>query len=183
MRARLLTLVVAALAGVLAWHAGADSAERGAVQTASSAAAKAPGKRAKGLWASINKCDTKAFPDTVGVRGSMPGLGAKRPTMASMRFKVQFKRPSDGVWLNAGPDATSDWKRLGTVTRAVVESGQDFTFEPPATGEHVLRGVVEFRWSRGGAIVRTKRRVTTAGHPASAGGDPKGFSAATCAIS
>lgn len=183
MRARVLTLLTAAVAGVLAWHAGANSAERADVQVATAASAvKQAGGASKGLWASINKCDTSAFPDTVGVRGSMPGLG-KRKSIASMRFKVQFKRPSDGAWLDAGPDARSGWKRLGAVTSAVLESGQDFTFEPPANGKHVLRGVVDYRWSRGGTVVRQRTRVTEAGHPSSAGGDPKGFSAAICSIS
>jgi hypothetical protein len=172
------TIVAATAAGVLAWHAGADSAER-AQPAATAARAAKPAKAA--LWASVNKCDTKAFPDTVGIRGSMPGLG-KRRTIASMRFRVQFKRTSDGAWLDAGPDATSGWKRLGPVNRAVLESGQDFTFEPPKGGKHVLRGIVDFRWSRGGEVVRQRSRVTTGGHPSSAGGDPKGYSAAGCTI-
>ncbi len=181
MRARVLTLLTAAVAGVLAWHAGAHSAERADVQAATAASTRAAGAT-KGLWASINKCDTSDFPDTVGVRGSMPGLG-KRRTIASMRFKVQFKRPSDGAWLDAGPDARSGWKRLGAVTGAVLESGQDFTFEPPASGSHVLRGVVDYRWSRKGTVVRERTRITAAGHRSSAGADPGSFSAATCVIS
>jgi hypothetical protein len=166
MRARIATLL---LLGLLTAVPAADAAKRKPVS-------------GPGLWASVNKCDTSAAPDTIGLRGSMPGLG-KRRTVAAMRFRVQFRRPSDGRWADAGADATSTWKTLGPVTDAVLESGQDFRFQPPAGGgKHVLRGVIQYRWSRKGKVVRRAVRITEAGHPSSAGGDPAGYSAGTCTI-
>jgi hypothetical protein len=54
----------------------------------------------------------------------------------------------------------------------------------PAAGKPVftLRGLVEFQWRRGRAVLQSTRRPTTAGHVSLAGADPRGFSAATCQI-
>jgi hypothetical protein len=142
------------------------------------AAAAAQGSR--DLWATVNVCDTAAAPNTVGVRGSMPGL--KRKTTLRMRFRVQYLAP-DGRWLTVRRNADSHWQTVGARRRGRVESGWSFTFAPPKSGDIVLRGVVYFQWRRAGKVVRRARKITEGGHVSTLGADPPGFSAGTCRIS
>lgn len=176
MRLRVLPTIAAAAAGaVLVMGTGADS------RPVSDHVAK-PVKRSPDLWATINKCDTPAYPDTIGVRGSMPGLRRHSAT-AYMRFRVQYRKASDGRWHGVTADATSHWKRLGRIRKRVVESGQDFTFQPPTGGgAHRLRGVVQFKWKRHGKTVLRSKKITRAGHESTAGADPADYSASVCDI-
>jgi hypothetical protein len=48
---------------------------------------------------------------------------------------------------------------------------------------YLMRGVVSFEWRDDGEVVRSARKRTAAGHPATKGSDPAGYSAATCTIS
>ena len=133
------------------------------------------------LWATINVCDTPAHPDTIGIRGSMPGL--KRPSAVWMRFKVQYlATATDGKWHDVATG--SHWRRLKARLKGrVVEAGQNFQFQPPAAGgAHRLRGVVQFKWVRSGRVVARQRKVTEGGHRSTAGADPEGYSAALCDI-
>jgi hypothetical protein len=136
------------------------------------------------LWATINVCDRPTEPhiNTIGIRGSMPGLGS-RPSTLKMRFQVQFKSKTDGDWHDAGDDSDSGWQRVGRTVRQVIESGQNFTYDPPTDGgSHLLRGQVRFRWYRHHHVVARQTRYTEAGHRSTAGSDPKGYSAAQCEI-
>ena len=64
------------------------------------------------LWATINVCDTEAKPDTIGIRGSMPGL--KRKATLYMRFRVEYLgTETDGKWHLVTTNADSGWKKLG----------------------------------------------------------------------
>jgi hypothetical protein len=181
MRYRVIPVIFLALAvGVpLAWSATPAGVESSVVRAKRLAAVE----RSPDLWATINVCDTLAHPDTIGVRGSMPGLGHRSST-AWMRFKVQYLAATgDGKWHDVSDNADSGWKRLGRLRRRVVEAGQNFTFQPPAAGgAHRLRGVVVFKWTRHGKAVLRLRRVTEAGHRSTAGADPEGYSAAVCDI-
>jgi hypothetical protein len=134
----------------------------------------------RGLWATVNVCDTPGHPDAVGIRGSMPGDG-RRGVRMRMRFRLQYQAPS-GPWrpLAAGD---SGWVAVGSGRLRTGQAGQTFTITPPGAGRpYVLRGVVSFQWRRGRHVVARARRVTTAGHGATRGADPAGFSAATCRI-
>src|SRR3954454_2044081 len=124
------------------------------------------------LWATVNVCDTARHPDEIGIRASVPRRGARA---AMVRFRVQYRDPADGRWRYVR-DADSGWRRGAGAT----ETG--WSFEVAGRGTRVLRGVVSFRWSRHGKIVRRARRVTEGGHRSTAGADPKDFSAATCRI-
>ncbi len=147
------------------------------------ASAKAPATA--DLWATINVCDTREHPDTIGIRGSMPGLG-KRPSRLFMRFRVQYLAQPDPTWEDVVADGDSGWIRLGRSTRRVVESGQNFQFLPPSGGGvHRLRGLVTYKWlaRRSSRVLLRARRVTTSGHRSTAGADPASYSAAICDIS
>jgi hypothetical protein len=127
-------------------------------------------------WATVNICDTVARPDTIGIRGSMPGV--PRGARAAMRFLVQY-RTAGGWRAVAGTD--SGWRGVGVTAGAAIQSGRSFTFAAPVQPV-TLRGYVRFRWRRHGHTVRSAHRITTAGHHSSSGADPPRYSAATCAL-
>jgi hypothetical protein len=137
--------------------------------------------RADDAWATVNVCDTAARPDTIGIRGSMPGLD--RPATVLMRFRVQY-RDQAGMWRTLSSDrADSGWVRLGRSTGADRQAGWSFSLRAPAHGgSYRLRGRVTFKWRRAGATVRRRRAYTEAGHPNTEGADPPGYSAAECVI-
>jgi hypothetical protein len=128
-------------------------------------------------WATINVCDSVKQPDTIGIRASMPGT--PRDARLYMRFIVQYKVDED-TWARVD-GADSRWRRVGTGKGAPVESGWSFSFAKPSKPV-TLRGVVRFRWRRGGSLPRSDEVATEGGHRSSAGADPAGYSAATCAL-
>jgi hypothetical protein len=128
-------------------------------------------------WATVNVCDTARQPDAIGIRASMPGI--PKGVRLSMRFRVQY-RAKDDAWIDvAGAD--SGWRQLGVARGTPVESGWSFSFAHPANPV-TLRGVVRLRWRRGDSLPRSAELATEAGHRSSAGADPVGYSAATCAL-
>jgi hypothetical protein len=131
------------------------------------------------LWATVNICDTDDHPDTIGIRGSMPGTGDSDVRMY-MRFNVQFQA-NDQSWRDLSNGGASGWEYVGRGTYRARQSGRSFEMQP-ASGSARLRGVVRFEWRRGGRVLRHEARVTTAGHRSSAGADPDGYSRATCVI-
>jgi hypothetical protein len=160
------------------------AAVAGALLAAGPAAARPrpPTVQSKRLWATVNVCDTVGHPDSIGIRGSMPGSGRRGEAMF-MRFRVQFLSAADGRWRNLTAGGDSGFVGVGSAVRTR-QSGVTFTVTPPAAGRnpHQLRGLVTFEWRRGTTVVRRARRRTTAGHANTAGADPASFSAATCAI-
>jgi hypothetical protein len=133
------------------------------------------------LWATVNICDTAAHPDTIGVRGSMPGSRDGREVMY-MRFQVQYFSAADDRWHRVRSGGDSGFVRVGRARFESRQAGRSFRFAP-RTGAVLLRGVVTFEWRRDGEVVRRARKRTTRGHRSSAGADPKGHSAPTCTIS
>jgi hypothetical protein len=131
------------------------------------------------LWATIDICNTKAHPDTIGIRGSMPGTGDAGESMF-MQFRVEYLR--SGVWTNIGARATSPFEPLGSAASGVRQAGVDFTISVGTQPHYLLRGVVTFQWRRGGVVVATTLRSTSAGHSVGAGADPRGYSASVCSI-
>src|SRR2546423_13892135 len=65
------------------------------------------------LWATVNVCDTPSSPDTIGIRGSIPGSGVKGEKMF-LRFQVQYFSRTDGKWHNITQGADSNWVPVGT---------------------------------------------------------------------
>jgi len=143
--------------------------------------------RSRDLWTTVNSCNSPHDPNTMGIRGRMPGNGARGRLY--MRFAAQF-RDTDGRWEYVGGSARSPWMYAGSALFTHQEMGYTFSFDPPQSGDHfVLRGVADFQWRArrrhhgraSMAIVRHERLVTEAGHP-SDGADPDGYSAASCEI-
>jgi hypothetical protein len=146
--------------------------------SAASATAKAPAP-----WATVNICDTADNPDTIGIRGSMPGTGNPGEEMF-MRFQVQFQR-DDGRWRLIGAAGDSGFIDVGRARAKVRQAGHSFRLSPPAAGNvFTLRGLVTFEWrTKDGTVVGHARKRTTGGHRSTAGADPPGFTAAECTVS
>ena len=186
MRLRFIGLLLALFAALLVVGAGANGTAPVPVAAKKPAKPKKPKavdlSKSKDLWATINVCDTADHPNTIGIRGSMPGLGNTKARLV-MRFQVQYKAKTDGKWHNTDDSADSGWKTVGKTQRKVIESGQDFTFLPPTDGgSHQLRGSVRFKWVKAGKTLARERRYSEVGHRATAGSDPAGYSAGKCEI-
>ena len=132
------------------------------------------------LWATVNVCDTRGHPDTLGIRASMPGSGRQREQMF-MRFSVQYYG-ADRRWHRAGRRSTSDFIELGSAASRARQGGWTVRFARKTRRPQFLRGFVTFEWRVRGRVVRRARAATESGHPSSVGADPKGFSAATCRL-
>ena len=134
------------------------------------------------LWATVNICDTREHPDTIGIRGSMPGSGKAKERMY-MRFQLQFFDQQEKEWKDTGTSGDSGFVRVGSAARRRArETGKNFTVRPPRTGAFYLRGAVAFEWRRGKKVTRRLRRTTTSKHRRTAGADPASFSANKCIL-
>jgi hypothetical protein len=131
------------------------------------------------LWATVNVCDTHRHPDTIGVRGSMPGTGRRADRMY-MRFTVQF-RADDGTWKTLSTGGDSGWEPVGRGSWESRQSGYSFEVRPPE-GSVRLRGLVRFEWRRGKRVTRHEVRATEAGHRSTAGADPRNWSRGVCVV-
>jgi len=135
------------------------------------------------LWATIDVCNPSNQPDTVGIRGSMPGDGHARDRLY-MSFGLQYQTAGSTTWVDLTTSgASTDFLAVGPAKTAGRQDGTSFVIKP-VTGKQpfTLRGVVNFQWRRGSSILERASRPTTVGHESLAGADPKGYSAATCLI-
>jgi hypothetical protein len=132
-------------------------------------------ERSKRLWATINVCDTRKHPHTIGIRGEVPALGFS--TTISISIGVDFWSKADKRF-EPDPNATKMIK-VGPVSHGIHQRGVVFQFGPH-TGR--LRGTAAFSWTRHGKVLGATKRVTTAPHRDADFSDPSGFSAATCMI-
>ena len=131
----------------------------------------------KNLWATVNVCDTAKHPNEVGVRASMPGT--PRRASRRIRFRIQYRAGDRWRYVDG---ADSGWEKLSRSRGRPVEAGWSFEFPPPDSGPITFRGVVRYRWLRGGHVVDHELQITTARHRSTTGSDPEGYSAATCSI-
>ena len=122
------------------------------------------------LWATVNICNTKHHAHTIGIRGQAPSLSFA--TTMSMKIQVDYWNGSKFV---ADPHAS---KRvpLGDPVNRIVQGGANFSFHPPA----ILSGTIRFEWHLAGEVIGHVTRRTGHGYKHVAGGDPPGYSAATC---
>jgi hypothetical protein len=129
------------------------------------------------LWATVNVCDSPRHPDTIGVRGSMPGTGSRGQRMY-MRIRLEYFDGDAQIWRPVGRDGDSHRFYVGASTHRVRQGGMSFAFDPPV----LLRGHVTFEWRRGRRVIYSAEKLTEAGRTAVAQGDPPGFSAAECEL-
>jgi hypothetical protein len=141
----------------------------------------APLLRSRLLWATIDVCNATDQPDTIGIRGSMPGDHVAHDTMF-MRFRLQYMNTTTKAWVDLTKGAAEAYTNVGTGASAR-QAGRSFQLNPVAgQPAFTLRGVVNFEWRRRGTVVAQASRATSAGRVSLAGSDPEGFSAATCLI-
>ncbi|HEY3864703.1 MAG TPA: hypothetical protein VGL54_01285 [Solirubrobacteraceae bacterium] len=173
----LLCMPAASLAGAGAAHAGTTT-----TGTATPTAAERKLLQSPQLWATIDVCNPSDQPNTVGVRGSMPGDEHSQDQMY-MRFRLQYLDTSTKQWIDLPNGAESGYVAVGAA-KSARQTGRSFQLVPVAGKPAVtLRGVVSFQWRRGSTVEYTVSRPTTAGHDSLAGADPKGFSTAECPLS
>ncbi len=136
--------------------------------------------RSHALWATVDVCNPKDQPNTVGIRGSMPGDGRAGDRMY-MSFRLQIMGAA-GHWVDLLAGATPGYVAVGSSASAR-EGGRSFQLVPVAGKPAAqLRGVVDYQWRHGRTVLLSISRPTTAGHQALAGADPAGFSATSCEI-
>jgi hypothetical protein len=136
-------------------------------------------ERSADLWATINICNTAQYPDDIGIRGQLPGLGFA--TRISMNVSVEYYSIKTKHF---EPTGASELVDLGRATTGVHQGGVRFPFKAPAAGQsYELRGVITFEWKRGNKLLGRMLRHTTHGHRNVDFSDPPGFSAGTCTIS
>jgi hypothetical protein len=140
------------------------------------------------LWATVNICDTVDYPDTIGIRASMPGNRRRPRQRMYVRFGVQWFSREAQRWHNLA-GGRSDWIKMGSARFESRQDGYSFVLDPPLGSSFVLRGVVHFKWRdrrhRDGRVrwvtVRKRRENTRGGHP-SESGDPPGYSSGLCEV-
>ena len=172
-------LLLCAPAASLAGRAGATHA--GTSETTPTAAERKL-LQSPQLWATIDVCNPSDQPNTVGVRGSMPGDEHSTDQMY-MRFRLQYLDSSTKQWVDLPNGAESGYVAVGAA-KSARQTGRSFQLVPVAGKPPVeLRGVVDFQWRRGSTVVFGISRPTTAGHTSLAGADPANFSEADCSLS
>jgi hypothetical protein len=137
-------------------------------------AAVAKAERSKKLWSTVNICNTKHHPDTIGIRGQMPSLSFRSSLFMQVQvtywnYKAKKFEPDPGV---------QQWVSLGDPANEIVQGGALFKFKPPA----VLAGTVTFEWKLHGKVVGSEQRATGGGHKNAKFGDPPGYSSNDCTL-
>jgi hypothetical protein len=169
----------AALAAV-AWLACSQAVLAAATRRGYTPAQKAL-LTSKQLWATIDVCNPSDQPNTLGVRGSMPGDGNARDRMF-MSFKLQYLESTHNRWVDLASDAHAKPVAVGSGASSR-QDGSSFEITPVAgKPAFELRGVVDFEWRHAGKVLLAVSRATSAGHKSLAGADPAGYSAASCSI-
>ena len=133
-------------------------------------------ERSRDLWATVIICNTRRYPNAIGIRGQMPNLGFS--ASLAMRFGVDY-------WVNTKHQFqpvphVSDSVSLGAARSGLKQGGVRFKF-----GSHAghLRGSVTFEWRLGRTLLGSITRKTSGGHSSADFGDPPHFSASQCWIS
>jgi hypothetical protein len=179
-RSSILIFLTAALAltcGLAPMTAGAKAPGKPASKRASETAALL---RSRLLWATIDVCNAADQPDTVGIRGSMPGDHQAHDTMY-MRFRLQYMNAATKTWTDLSK-AAGAYAPVGSGASAR-QAGRSFQLNPVAgQPAFTLRGVVSFEWRHGTTVLAQATRTSSAERQSLAGSDPAGFSAATCLI-
>jgi len=177
------TLVVAALAVPVAAPAAPSAAMRARAGTAAPQGptraqmrtAVRRAERSSTLWATVNICDTRRYPNELGIRGQMPALGFQ----SSMSLGIQadyYSRSKHRFVPSPRAEMTVSLRRSSA---GLQQGGSTFTF-PPRSAR--LDATVRFTWRRFGRLLGETTRTTTAGHRGADFGSPPHFSAAQCRI-
>jgi hypothetical protein len=132
-------------------------------------------ERSRDLWATVNICNTRRYPNAIGIRGQMPSLGfnASLAMHIGVDFWVITKHRFQPV------PRTSQSVSLGRSHAGLRQGGVRFKF--PSHAGH-LRGSVTFVWRLGRRVIGSITRKTTGGHHGADFGDPPRYSSSQCWI-
>jgi len=133
-------------------------------------------ERSTSLWVTINICDTRRYPNTLGIRGQMPSLGF--PAWLSMKIQLNYFSATRKRFVGI-PRLRPMTVRLGRSSSGLQQDGAAFTFKPH-TG--LLDATVQFFWKRAGRLLGQTTLSTTGGHRDADFGSPPRFSAMQCRI-
>ncbi len=173
MRARIFAFAILTALAVLT-PASVASASKGPSTQQIQAAVK-QAARSKDLWATFNICNTRNHPNSVGIRGQMPGLGFR--AQLSMEFQMKYWSARQKRFRQIkGADKSIT---LGSQSTGLYQDGVTFRFAPHAG---FLASVVSFDWTLGSRSVAHLTRWTSKGHPNADGGDPPHYSAGRCVL-
>jgi hypothetical protein len=132
-------------------------------------------ERSDALWATINVCNSRRYPQYIGVRGQMPALGF--PSWMTMFVSIRSYSKTKRRFV---PDAKATMRvRLGRNSTGLQQDGATFQF-PPHTG--LFDATIEFVWRRSGKVLADVTRRTTAGHRDADFGSTPRYSAENCRI-
>jgi hypothetical protein len=168
--------LIAALAAAVAPPALGSASSRGPSEAQIRTAVRHV-KRSPKLWATVNTCNTRAFPDTIGIRGQMPTLGFA--ASLSMSIQVDYWDSSARRFHPIPDPHARRLVALGRVSFGFQQGGHTFQFAKHAG---LLRATVTFQWQRGRRLLGHMSMPTTGGHPDADGGSPPRHSAPTCRI-
>jgi hypothetical protein len=113
------------------------------------------------FWATVNVCDTKNSPNSLGIRTSVPGNGTRQRIFS--RYTAQWWSEADQQWLTVAGSGVTRWVPVGGADMASRQAGWTFTFvQPPEGTTYVMRGVVELEWRDTAAAAKRARRTRTA---------------------
>ncbi|MFZ0091544.1 MAG: hypothetical protein WAL63_18705 [Solirubrobacteraceae bacterium] len=140
-------------------------------------AAVSRAERSSSLWATVNICDSRKYPNALGIRGQMPTLGFS--ASLSMAVQINYWSPGKKRFEPIKAPGATATQSLGTESSGLQQAGSVFKFKPH-TG--MLNATVTFTWTRGGKVLGRVQRQTTAGHPGADYGSPPRYSAAACRI-
>ena len=166
------TVIVAVLAASAS--AGAVQPTRPPTQAQVSAAIK-KAKRSTDLWATVNVCNTRSHPNSIGIRAQIPSLGFT----SRMYVDIQVEYWSSQASAFEPVPRARALIALGRAARDVFQGGALFPFDPHAG---LLTGRVTFEWRRGSKLLGRVTRPTTRGHPQADFGDPPRYSSSKCEI-
>jgi hypothetical protein len=127
------------------------------------------------LWATVNICNSKAQPHTIGIRGQMPTLGF--PAWLSMKITLNYYSTKEKQFIPVTTNGTH-LVRLGRSSTRLQQGGWSWTIDQGA----LLNADVQFFWRREGVLLGQKTLTTTAGHPNADGGSPPHYSAKECQL-
>jgi hypothetical protein len=171
-----LALVTTVLA--VSWSATAAPAGQAAAKSPTPAQiskAIRGAERSPALWATVNICDSRRYPNTVGIRGQMPALGF--PAWLSMRIQLNYyTRQKKKFVVDPGSVKTI---RLGRSSSGLQQGGAEYVFTPHAG---LFNATVLFFWRRSGKLLGSTTQPTTGGHRGADFGSPPHFTAAQCRI-
>lgn len=172
--ARLATVLALAIAAAT-FVAAASATSSGNPTAAQVKKAVTQAEHSRSLWATVNICNTKSYPGTVGVRGQMPSLGFA--AWLSMNIQLNYYSTAEKQFV-ALPSGGAHKTRLGRSSTKLQQGGATWTFNRPV----LLDATIKFVWKREGKLLGQTTQTTAAGHPSAQYGSPAHYSAKQCRI-